>query len=268
MTSSDNLKRIIALRKNPDIFLLQVIQTAEEKAKEEAKKIIEERLLSLNEEIKNIREDIFNELKKEINNNITSILDKDIINTAVQKTLSLVKGEQGEQGIQGEKGDKGDKGNSGDRGESGVNGTNGINGKNGSPDKPEEIKIKLEKLKGEERLDKKAIKGLEELFDELKNNVSRELQNIRNQKISNGGGVGGGGMGNVITETPTGSINGVNATFILSSNVKTNSLILLVNGIFQRSGVSFEYTLSGKTITFNAGSIPTSGEIFAWYVRK
>ena len=46
----------------------------------------------------------------------------------------------------------GDKGDKGDR------------GKNGSPDTPEEIRNKLEGLNGDERIDKSAIRGLEELI--------------------------------------------------------------------------------------------------------
>ena len=109
--------------------------------------------------------------------------------------------------IKGEKGDKGDRGDKGDQGDRGTNGTNGKDGKNGengkdgtSPDletiayeasklteaklaplipKIEDIekdlpklgdKIRdaLELLQGEDRLDKSAIKGLEELEKELR----------------------------------------------------------------------------------------------------
>jgi len=123
--------------------------------------------------------------------------------------------------------------------------------KDGSPDTGEEIIKKINK--DETKLIKrKKIEGLEE-------EIKRLDQNTHFKK--------GGGMGNVITETPTGTVNGTNDTFTLSYIPKSNSLILLWQGQFQRSGAGYEYMISGKKITFNAGSIPTAGELYAWYVR-
>ncbi len=51
----------------------------------------------------------------------------------------------------------------------------GINGKDGSPDKPKDIRDKLESLKGENRLDISAIKGVKELKKEIKDNESNLL---------------------------------------------------------------------------------------------
>lgn len=56
--------------------------------------------------------------------------------------------------------------------------------------------------------------------------------------------------------TITGTINGVNNTFTLSSSPHT--LKLYRNGLLQNPGV--DYTLSGVTITFLAGSIPFAGD--------
>lgn len=87
------------------------------------------------------------------------------------------------------KGDKGDKGDIGERGPTGKNGNNGItpiknidyfdgnngqdgkdgkDGKDGSPDSAEEIKIKLESLKDNNRLDIKAIKGWDLFMEGIK----------------------------------------------------------------------------------------------------
>jgi hypothetical protein len=59
--------------------------------------------------------------------------------------------------LQLEKGDKGDRGEKGDRGDAGPA------GKDGSPDMAEDIRNKLELLEGDERLDKSAIKGLDDI---------------------------------------------------------------------------------------------------------
>ena len=59
----------------------------------------------------------------------------------------------------------------------GVNGRDGTDGLNGSPDTPEEIVDKLESLVGDERLDKSAIRGLEELIAEaIKNGKHVEVK--------------------------------------------------------------------------------------------
>jgi hypothetical protein len=54
----------------------------------------------------------------------------------------------------------------------GIPGTPGIDGKDGSPDTPEQVKDKLSSLKGDERLDKSAIKGIDELLKEVKHNFN------------------------------------------------------------------------------------------------
>lgn len=64
----------------------------------------------------------------------------------------------------GEKGAKGDKGERGARGES------------GSPDTPTQVRDKLESLKGNERIDKSAIKGFDEIEKSVKEIGSRRIQ--------------------------------------------------------------------------------------------
>lgn len=62
--------------------------------------------------------------------------------------------------------------------------------------------------------------------------------------------------------TVTGAINGVNTVFTLPSI--PNFLALFRNGILQNPGMpagAGDYVLSGTTITFNAGSIPQTGDI-------
>ena len=117
----------------------------------------------------------------------------DIVEDSLTKKIediSIKKGEQGDKGdvgprgapgVKGDKGDRGyavvgprgDTGTKGDRGEKGDKGDAGVPGKDGSPDMAEDIRNKLELLDGEERLDKKYIKGLEELESKIAKSSSK-----------------------------------------------------------------------------------------------
>lgn len=67
------------------------------------------------------------------------------------------------------------------------------------------------------------------------------------------------------TETPSGTINSINAAFTLA-NTPTGSptptfLVLTRNGLIQQIGASGDFTISGATITFNTASTPSTGDI-------
>lgn len=67
------------------------------------------------------------------------------------------------------------------------------------------------------------------------------------------------GVGFVDQETPTGAINGVNATYTLSHTPSPNtSLAVYRNGLRMSAGV--DYTLSGAVITFVTGLVPQSSD--------
>ena len=135
----------------------------------------------------------------------------------------------------------------GERGERGLTGK-GKPGRDGSPDTPKQIKDKLEKLIGEERLSWKAIEGLEE-----------EIKKNRN--------FGGGGFSKIAMdqhfiddETPTGTVNGVNTDFVLSLKPSpTTSLKVFVNGQKLKLTEDYTFTASTNTITFNTA--PPTGSI-------
>jgi uncharacterized protein YoxC len=64
----------------------------------------------------------------------------------------------------------------------------------------------------------------------------------------------------VDSEIPGGSVNGTNTSFILANAPSpVSSFQLYRNGLLQSSGV--DYSLSGMTITFLAGSTPLTGDI-------
>jgi hypothetical protein len=58
-------------------------------------------------------------------------------------------------------------------------------------------------------------------------------------------------------DTPTGTTDGTNTTFTLHYTPVTSMEQIFLDGVFQESGVSNDYTISGKTITFN--NPPSSG---------
>ena len=61
-------------------------------------------------------------------------------------------------------------------------------------------------------------------------------------------------------EAPSGTIDGTNPTFTLSQTPIANSLFLFKSGLFMTLDTLIDFTLSGLTITFNAGSIPVTGQ--------
>lgn len=149
----------------------------------------------------------------------------------VMNKLQMVKGEQGVPGetITGPQGEKGEKGDKGDQGEIGIpgmdgldgidgkngkdgrdgknglngkDGEDGLNGKDGSPDTPEVVREKLETLKGENRLDAKAIK-----------NLPRAVQQF-----------GGNGRNDVWVNTDKSKINSITVSVTAPSNPTLNDL--------------------------------------------
>lgn len=62
-------------------------------------------------------------------------------------------------------------------------------------------------------------------------------------------------------ETLGGTVDGVNATFTIANTPVTGTLHVYRNGLLMRVGASNDYTISGTTITFNAGRIPPAGAI-------
>lgn len=61
-------------------------------------------------------------------------------------------------------------------------------------------------------------------------------------------------------ETPSGTIDGVNATFTLAATPVSGSQHLYKNGLRMKPGAGNDYTISGATITFLAGQIPVVGD--------
>jgi len=124
---------------------------------------------------------------------------------------------------------------------------------------PEELRDKLEILKGKERLDIKAIDGLDELIKELEDKI------VKSRKLG-GGGFNYGTMNIHFLDdiTPTGLVNGINKDFVLPhAPSPASSLKVYKSGARQR--ITEDYTLSNLTITFNTA--PQTGEIILCDLR-
>lgn len=68
-------------------------------------------------------------------------------------------------------------------------------------------------------------------------------------------------------ETPSGTIDGSNATFTLAHTPTGTSLQLYKNGQQMIAGASADYTVSTATITFATGSKPASGDVLMAFYR-
>lgn len=72
----------------------------------------------------------------------------------------------------------------------------------------------------------------------------------------------------VTRETPSGTINGSNATFTLANTPTSGSEEVFVNGVLQELGSGKDYTISGGTITFESGAVPETGDVLRVSYRK
>ncbi len=149
----------------------------------------------------------------------------------------------------------------------GLDGNDGVDGKDGSPDTPEQIKDKLESLKGDSRIDKSAIKGLEKVVSSADLDRAISILDQRSQYLINktvkhdstlsGEGtdasplsvVSGPGVG-VNVEEPTGTVDGSNTTFTVTNTPK----MAFFDGVAKFE--TLNYTYSAPTITITDGAPP------------
>lgn len=210
------------------------------------------------------------EFQKSFQNVINLVLkiEKQIIEKnekAVKENLSELEKQVTSVLSQVRDGDKGDKGDQGDSIE-GLPGPPGPPGENVNEDvlvdkviaklptddflnpSPENHRDNLESLKGDNRLNKNAIKGLEEEFEKLDKRISAIPR----------GTIGGGATDLRIrqafkniahTEAPTGDIDGANTTYTV------NNEIFFIFG-FTLNGEQIaelpNFTYTGRTITFSS----------------
>lgn len=120
------------------------------------------------------------------------------------------------------------------------------------------IATALENLSEDDKLKISAIKGLQEILD--------ELRQLKTQRLGGGGGLQRGvadslyapigTTGGVNFETPTGDVNSINTTYTVLNIPK----FIIIDGITYFSGYGYE--ISGLTITTD---IPPTGFIRSFY---
>lgn len=193
-----------------------------------------------------------------------------VVTKAAAKFLSLDKGDTGEQGPegpQGEKGDKGDpstvpgpKGDQGDKGDPGqsIVGPQGPKGDKGEQGEkgdagdlkelsPQEIRNSLELLQDDERLDKSAVKGLDDDFQRLEKQIA---------SIPRGGGRR---VPMVKRAALTSQVNGITRTFTLPKD--TVAVLGIWGTEFPITFDDADWTLAGNQLTLASGiSIPQAGQ--------
>jgi len=117
-----------------------------------------------------------------------------------------------------------------------------VDGKKGDPGisvSAEDVLRALEKKK----IKQGNIEGLEQTISSLRNALRL--------------GGGGGGGGTLQQMTITGTVNGTNDTFVMDREYSAR--MIFWNGQLQEEDT--HYTISGATITFSAGHIPTAGTV-------
>lgn len=65
----------------------------------------------------------------------------------------------------------------------------------------------------------------------------------------------------VTREIPAGTQNGSNLVFTLANTPISGTEQVFLNGLLLRPGASYDYTISGATITFNAGNAPQAATV-------
>lgn len=184
-----------------ELRLYKLRKTVADRRKQEIRQISDEStskiLSTLNEQISNTIDVIkeirvdglatsteIEQLKQQVSD-IAELVEKtDPVSPIIDRVSQLEevikkKDFRGPRGPQGEKGERGEDGKSiigpkGGDGKDGKDGRDGLDGKNGSPDTPEEIKLKLETLKGKERLNVSAIDGIEQIASGIALAVSKD----------------------------------------------------------------------------------------------
>lgn len=105
-----------------------------------------------------------------------------------------LRGERGLRGLQGKSGKQGvtgERGARGEQGEKGLTGERGEKGKDGNTITAEQVRDKLETLKGKSRLKMSAIKGLEDFLKKLEASVTKSFNGFAGGGNDSGGGTGG-----------------------------------------------------------------------------
>lgn len=163
-----------------------------------------------------------------------------------------------EKGLKGDKGERGEKGATGPAGMDGIDGYTPVAGKDyyTKKDRDELLKQIIAGLPEPKHGISPNIKDIaKETFALINNNPDQEFVTVKQltEFLKRGGFRGGAGSGTgatqtVYSDTVSGTIDGVNVTFTVSTNINTAFSLYLANSIYQPI---VDFTTSGTTITMN-----------------
>lgn len=101
-----------------------------------------------------------------------------------------------------------------------------------------------------------------QLFNEAKKEFGQKFQQTaeRSMAVARKGKLGFSGQSVIVPRPisniiPTGSINGINADFILPKTPAKNGERVFLNGVRMRSGSTNDYTIASRTITFSTAPL-------------
>ena len=157
----EDVKLIENLAKDSKLVLFKHIKENKKDFQE-----LVDKLEITDEKILEIQTELSKSLEEKVAEVIQIVEDIELLEPKQGEKGDSIKGDKGEQGKDGRDGLNGIDGLDGLNGKEGEKGTDGDDGKqgeqgdDGSPDTPKDIKKKLEKLKGDKRLDAKAVKNL------------------------------------------------------------------------------------------------------------
>lgn len=226
---------------------LSDLETALNSSLEEARESIDSLRKEVDEKIEDIKQDI------------PKLSDEKLVNLMRPLIPNPVPGEKGAPGEPGKDGYTPRKnvdyfdGKDGKDGES-IVGPPGEPGKNGSPDAPEQIRDKLETLKGEERLDKKFIQGIEELEDKLQKATETQTTKV----------VGGFRMPRYDRFSFTGDGSTTQFTLPQEPAGKGLAVWIYMQGQWLQPGVHFNISRLTLTTTFT----PENGAIIEGFLQR
>ncbi len=127
----------------------------------------------------------------------------------------------------------------------GMKGEDGKPGRDGIEISAQDIRKKLESLKGDERLDISFVKGIsseadmnKRVDDKIRANIVYPNKNVQDLRWHGGGGTGTASSF-VSNQVPAGLVNGINTVFTTTDDFVTGSTHFYLNGLRQLLGTDY-----------------------------
>lgn len=191
----------------------------------------------------------------------------------IHTELAAIQGavKDGKDGRDGKDGESvvGPPGPRGLQGEQGVPGLDGLDGKDGSPDTPKQVRDKLEMLEGKERLDKSAIRGIEELEER----VEKKTGNNYRLWGAKGFTLYINGQKKLLTAQTLNIVPGVGVSVTydfahgrndVTINASASTSVLEATGTIDDSNVDFTFTAEPAILVINGASYRSTGGPITW----